>query len=236
MFARTAFATSLIVFLLSLGANARTWKSADGKSSVEGEMVESVGATVKIKTDDGRELNIPLSKLSQADRDFVLAERKKKTTPAANASTGKPMAEAKQVDEAAIRAELEKMDCECRVNLDGTYLVNFQEKFQTGDVVKALPLLKQLKALHEIQLDDKATDEDLKALTELKGLKDFNNVVATSSQVTDAGLLELKALPNLKYINVIGAKKITEPGIRAAFNAIPTLELVHLKLDDGIKR
>ena len=59
---------------------ARTWKSADGKFTVDAEFVDVVGTEVKLKTAAGKEIAVPLSKLSTAARLFALAEKKKAAT------------------------------------------------------------------------------------------------------------------------------------------------------------
>src|SRR5262249_37862170 len=109
-------------------------------------------------------------------------------------------------------------------------------KYKSGDVKKALPHLKQLKSLREIQLTPHTTDGDLALLAELKDLEKLEEIVATFSEVTDAGLAKLKPLRHVKFLNVIGAKKVTAAGARALFKDMPTLETVYIKADDGIKR
>src|SRR5262245_55424648 len=49
----------------------RLWKDASGKFQVRASLVEQSAANVKLRTDDGREINVPLERLSQADKDYL---------------------------------------------------------------------------------------------------------------------------------------------------------------------
>ncbi len=75
-------------FVVSI-ASGRTWTDRTGKFSVEGELVEVKAASVVLKTLDGRTIDVPIAKLSDEDRAFVLARKapakpiRWKTTPAA---------------------------------------------------------------------------------------------------------------------------------------------------------
>lgn len=60
-------------------AESRKWTSADDASKTfEGEMTAAKGDSVTIKMKTGRVMAVPLSKLSQADKDYVAAEAKAK--------------------------------------------------------------------------------------------------------------------------------------------------------------
>jgi small-conductance mechanosensitive channel len=53
------------------GATVRTWSDATGQFRVEAELVEIKDATAVLKKSDGKLLQVPLSKLSNADREYV---------------------------------------------------------------------------------------------------------------------------------------------------------------------
>ncbi len=59
----------------------RTWSSADGKFSVEAEVLTATSSHVRLKKKDGSELTVPLANLSEPDRayarDFVIIEKYK---------------------------------------------------------------------------------------------------------------------------------------------------------------
>jgi mono/diheme cytochrome c family protein len=51
----------------------RVWKSKSGNYQVRAEMISADTESVKLATEDGRQITVALEKLSQADRDYVLA-------------------------------------------------------------------------------------------------------------------------------------------------------------------
>jgi hypothetical protein len=57
-------------------AEIRTWTSADGHFTVEAELVEVVKGTVKLRKANGTILNVPLEKISKADREYALSAKK----------------------------------------------------------------------------------------------------------------------------------------------------------------
>jgi hypothetical protein len=52
----------------------RTWTDVTGQFKVEAELVSAAGGSVQLKKKDGSLVNVPLDKLSAADRDFLAAE------------------------------------------------------------------------------------------------------------------------------------------------------------------
>jgi hypothetical protein len=56
-------------------AQVRSWESASGNHKIEAELISADDQSVKLATVDGREMSIPLSKLSQEDRDYVAAQK-----------------------------------------------------------------------------------------------------------------------------------------------------------------
>lgn len=54
----------------------RTWTDITGKFKVEAKLVSSTADAVRIVRKDGKELTIPLNKLSDADQQFVLTLKK----------------------------------------------------------------------------------------------------------------------------------------------------------------
>lgn len=68
-----------IGLLLTAGSasEARKWTSSDGRFTVEAEFVEYADGQVTLKKDDGTTIAVPISRLSGADRRFVVGERKK---------------------------------------------------------------------------------------------------------------------------------------------------------------
>lgn len=62
--------------LLAATASARKWTSSDGKFTIEAELVEFANGAVKLKKEDGKEITVPLQKLSLPDRKFVMTPKK----------------------------------------------------------------------------------------------------------------------------------------------------------------
>ena len=76
-----------LVWLLS--AQAREWTSTDGKT-LDADFVSATADAVRVKrTSDGREVSLPLARLSEADRDWVKAQ--KPAAPGASPAAGGPL-------------------------------------------------------------------------------------------------------------------------------------------------
>ena len=63
-------ALTLLVGLLLVTAtpvSARKWTSSDGKFSVEAELVEAENGNVRLKRRDGKDITVPVSRLSKED-------------------------------------------------------------------------------------------------------------------------------------------------------------------------
>jgi hypothetical protein len=52
-------------------ADTRTWRSNDGRFTVEAELVQVDETLVHLKRKDGRVVQVPLERLSAADREFL---------------------------------------------------------------------------------------------------------------------------------------------------------------------
>jgi len=85
--------TTLLAALTGVSlAEVRKWTSADDASKTfEGEMTAAKGDTVTIKMKTGRVMNVPLSKLSQEDKDYVTAQAKAKEEAAATAAAAEKL-------------------------------------------------------------------------------------------------------------------------------------------------
>lgn len=76
---RTCFSAALACILLTLVANARTWTDTAGKT-LEAEFVKMDGANVVLKI-KGKDVPVPLTRLSQADQDFLKNQPATPTPP-----------------------------------------------------------------------------------------------------------------------------------------------------------
>ena len=82
-----------ILLLITLGAYARTWTSADGKSSFEGELIAYKAATGEVTVDrGGKRITFKQEKLSAADIAFL---KSKNDQPSPAATTFRPATSSK---------------------------------------------------------------------------------------------------------------------------------------------
>ena len=58
-----------------------TWSDDSGKFKIEGVFVALEGGKVKLRRKDGKEVSVPLDRLSKADRDFAAEQAKEPTNP-----------------------------------------------------------------------------------------------------------------------------------------------------------
>ncbi len=118
---RSVTAAALVLALLGFVsvAAARTWTSRDGKFSIDATLVDFKGGQVTLKKDDGSTINVPLSKLSAKDRQYIKKQYpagKKKTPQAGNdlrewkSRDGKFTIRAKLLDYSKGKVHLEKAD------------------------------------------------------------------------------------------------------------------------------
>lgn len=81
----------LLFALVANAAEVRTWTSASGNHETEAEFVKisDDGKTITLRKTDGKKTDVPLVRLSGADREYVA--KQKKTSPATTTSkTGPP--------------------------------------------------------------------------------------------------------------------------------------------------
>jgi len=59
----------------AVAEQARTWTSADGKFTVEAELVEVDDLVVRLRRSDGQVISVPLANISDSDRDYLRKQR-----------------------------------------------------------------------------------------------------------------------------------------------------------------
>jgi hypothetical protein len=90
---RVFFATVLSLFTATaLAAETRKWTSNDGRHSTEAELVEQDDANVILKKSSGETVTVSLERLSEADRRYLRALKKKLELPKKPAATKRPQA------------------------------------------------------------------------------------------------------------------------------------------------
>jgi hypothetical protein len=88
---------------------ARTWTSADGKSTFEGDLVSSTDREVTVKRSN-KNLTFTLDKLSEADQAYIREEAEKAAANAAAKAESDKLKEAKIPK--ALAGKLEKLDAD----------------------------------------------------------------------------------------------------------------------------
>jgi hypothetical protein len=63
-----------------LKAETRTWQDASGKFKIEAELLEVNEDSVRLRKADGKEISVPIARLSKNDQDFVQASQKSTTS------------------------------------------------------------------------------------------------------------------------------------------------------------
>ncbi|HEV3081174.1 MAG TPA: hypothetical protein VGY66_15450 [Gemmataceae bacterium] len=91
--------------------------------------------------------------------------------------------------------------------------------------------MKELKNLQELDLTDTEQITDL-GLKELKALENLRILDLWHTQVTDAGLKELKELTNLREL-CLGATKVTDAGVKELKEPLKPLFIVLGNEDPG---
>jgi outer membrane protein assembly factor BamB len=73
--ARLALASCALFLLVTSPANAqvRTWTEAETGRTIQGQMVSGSGDSITVRMQAGRTVDIPLDRLSEADREFIAA-------------------------------------------------------------------------------------------------------------------------------------------------------------------
>lgn len=90
-FPKTFSQVLAIILLTSFVALARTWTSADGKSTFVGELIEYKAATGDVTVDrEGKRITFKQQKLSAADIAFLTNEKNQKSTQAATPKPAEP--------------------------------------------------------------------------------------------------------------------------------------------------
>jgi hypothetical protein len=208
-----------IVGLVALigGANGeiRTWTSASGQHKFEAEFAGMKDGVVTLRNAAGKNTDVPLDKLSTADRKF--AEK------LAAAGEAKPT-------QAESRAVIEKLGGSF-TEIHGQEVLSLCGSKVTDAGLVHLKGMTGLKWL--ILCGAKATDAGLVHIRGLTGLRELN---LTDTQVTDAGLVHLKGLTVLCELK-LGGTKVTNAGVAKLMAALPDCNIRHnwIFVDDDPK-
>ena len=82
LFTRLLLATMCVAHCaIILKAETRTWQDESGKFKIEAELLEVNEDSVRLRKADGKEISVPIARLSKTDQDFVRASQKSTTSP-----------------------------------------------------------------------------------------------------------------------------------------------------------
>ena len=202
------------------GLLARTWTDASGKYTVEAEFVARKQGKVYLKRQDGKVINLPLSKLSQADQDFVLGIGKEPAAAPAPQAVFEP-----GPDDPRQVATLKAIGCIVYGREGNAQTVIFSDKQSTDENLKHLVGLKNVEVITMRGPD--ITDAGLASLANLPTLHTLN---IYDSEISGVGLARLAASKQLKALELAGST-ITDEGIA---NVVHFPELERLKLTGTI--
>jgi len=105
---KTHITLGAVLLTLAGSALARTWTSADGKNTFEGDFVSATETRVTVNRDNGSKISFDLVKLSDEDQEFVKEEAERVAATAAAAAESEKLKSA--VIPKAISSKLVKLD------------------------------------------------------------------------------------------------------------------------------
>ena len=94
------------------GAELRTWTSKSGKFTVKAEFLSFSEGVVNLQRADGKNIKVPLAKLSKKDQNYVVVSRRPKIDPV------------KALEKLGARIERNEQDDVVRVNLMNTEITD----------------------------------------------------------------------------------------------------------------
>lgn len=132
---------AILFALLTAGlvsaAGIRSWSSSDGKSKIEASYVSSDGRDVVLKTTAGKEISVPVSRLSSADRIYI-AEQRRNPEPASTETTTIQLKEIKQNPPKNLPYKLGEIIGPIEADSDAHYLLYLPTTLREG---RKAPLL-----------------------------------------------------------------------------------------------
>ena len=217
----------------------RTWQDASGQFSIKAVLLRVADDQAVLKGTDKKELIVPLTKLSLADRQYIV-ENITHLTGSANeqevvlalVTLGAKRIRWKDGHVSEISLSTLKLADAAVVYLKGlTNLTRINlSNTQVSDA--GLMHLKGLTNLTRVDLSN--TQIDGTGLQYLKGLTNLEDISLWGSPITDAGLEYLKDLTNLRLLSIWGTP-ITDTGLAhlSGLTNLQTLALSKTKITDA---
>ncbi len=218
----TGITTFAMLALSSL--DARTWTSADGSKTFEGDLksYDAANGKVTITMANGKRVTFAQDKLSADDIEWL----KKNGDRPAGVKKQTP-AEAKEqsaIIEKAVRKELKKPAGELtkadfanvkRINLSQTKITDAG----LSEVANKLP------SLNKLYMSDAHTFTDA-GLKQVAKLQKLTELAMSLTDITDAGLKELAQMKQLTRLNVVACEKVTKSAIAELQKALPKCNIL----------
>jgi hypothetical protein len=243
------------LLLVATPISAREWTSSNGMFSVDAELVDVKNGIVRLKREDGSVVTFAASKLSRADRDYLVSIAKAKPkTEATKASLAEVNAALNAAEEKA-KEWRQKAD-EAQGNLNemkkmfGFAAVDTLKEIQTKwkkdmEVYKGVypgkeGVLNYRELINHLAAEIRALEQDrtqaaaigaLRGQITVAGLKHLKRLKITSlslsgTNVNDAGLDRLSGLKSLRYLYLLDTK-VTDEGVKKLQQALPNCKIYH---------
>jgi len=146
------FYVAVTIAVLGAGmpsALARTWKSADGKYSIEAELVRQGEKTVTLKKTNGQVITVPLGVLSDADRAFL----KEQNTPAGGDASAPEDEARKALETAGLKVRRSGLELPEEEKLEDGLKETFSLRTELNKAAQALANAEQQLALHRQRIN-----------------------------------------------------------------------------------
>ncbi|MEO2050107.1 MAG: SHD1 domain-containing protein [Pirellulales bacterium] len=235
----------LVTCIISATVQQRTWTDNTGKHQIEADLVEVKDGIAVLKKPSGKTVDVPLNRLSSADRKYIQSLNK----PAQKETAELPFTEQEAID--AIRklggsvtgdqqhhgktvmGEGLTVSFKHRMNVTDAKLVCLKGLinlrglilYQTQVTGAGLVYLKGMTKLELLDLmETKVSNAGLVHLKELTGLKDLRLIHVN---ISDAGLVHLKMMTKLEKLVLAGNRQLSGDGVSNLKAALPHCEISH---------
>ena len=184
----------------------RTWQDASGQFSIKAVLLRVADDQAVLKGTDKKELIVPLTKLSLADRQYIV-ENITHLTGSANEQ---------EVVFALVTLGAKRIRWK-----EGHVSEISLATLKLADA--AVGYLNGLTNLQTLELG--GTEITDTGLANLAGLTNLQALNLDGTKVTDAGLVHLKGLTNLESLALAGYTQITDAAITELKQALPNLQI-----------
>jgi hypothetical protein len=186
---------------------AREWTDSTGRHSVDAEIVEVKDGNVRLKKGGGTSIDVPLTKLSEADRNYAISWQTRQVQLRAIAMVrrlkGHWAFDNKGQERSLVLIDINPYHSSYGPDRHSPYPIAFKRRYprkpglKPGDVLPFAPGV------------ERATNSDL---ADLRGLTTLRIADLSHNNITDAGLENLKGLTSLTTLN-LSFTGVTDAGL-----------------------